>query len=108
MTPEECEALYDAEIAPALLALAGKCAAAGMSFVAQVAWSPDDSGSTVKLTDAEWPVARLAAYGARSKGNADHLIQMLLRDAEKHGSGSMYVHLLKRKLSPAAHAADIN
>jgi hypothetical protein len=36
MTPEEREAFYDKEIAPALMALAKRCEEAGMSIVAQV------------------------------------------------------------------------
>lgn len=107
MTPER-EAAYDKEIAPELLRIARRCEELGLSFVAQVAWGDQEGGSTVKLTDELWPASRIAAYAARANGNADHLIKWLLADAEKHGNGSMYLALLKYKMTPSAHAADIN
>ncbi len=108
MTKEEREALYDAEIAPMLLALAQKCEAAGMSFVAHVEWGPQSAGSTVKLQDAAGPGSRLAAFAARCNGNADNLFMMVMSDAAKHGHNSIYVHMLEQKLKPAAHAASIS
>jgi hypothetical protein len=80
----------------------------GVPFVAQVAWGNQECGSTVKLTDDLWPSSRVAAFAVRANGNADTLIKWLLDDAEKNGNQSIYLHLLKHKMAPAAHAADVN
>lgn len=45
------EAWYDDEIAPALAALATRCHARGMSFVAVVEYQPGDRGATYYLTE---------------------------------------------------------
>lgn len=108
MTQDEREAFYDAEIAPALLDVARKCEAAGLSFVAQAAWGNQECGSTVKLTAEMWASARIAAFAVRANGNADLLIKWMLDDADANGHNSIYLNLLKYKMSPAAHAADIN
>ena len=46
----EGEAWYDAEIAPALAALARRCHERGMSFIAAVEYQPGDRGGTYCLT----------------------------------------------------------
>jgi len=108
MTQDEREAFYDTELAPLLLALGQKAKEAGLSFVASVGWGNFETGSTVCLQEAADPTSRLTAYAARCKGNADHLIKMIIEDCEKYGNQSIYVHLLTYKLKPAAHAADVN
>ena len=47
----EDEAWYDAEIAPALAALAKLCHERGMSFIAAVEYQPGDRGGTYYLTE---------------------------------------------------------
>lgn len=42
---------YDAEIAPKLLGLAGRCRERGMAMVATVEYAPGERGSTMALPD---------------------------------------------------------
>lgn len=94
MTPEEREAFYDAEVAPALLELARKCEAGGLSFVASVEWSPDETGETLTIRSDAGVKIRMAAMAVQAHGNADALIGALVRYGETHGHNSAYLHLL--------------
>ena len=53
------EIIYDDEIAPALLEIAKRCGERGMSFVANVEFSPGDTGSTVLLTQSACATSRM-------------------------------------------------
>jgi hypothetical protein len=87
------EVLYDTEIAPVLLELARKCEAAGISMVAEVEWTPGETGTTMTVHADAGIGIRMVAWAARAKGNADMLINAML----KHGSGnSMFLHMLEK------------
>lgn len=90
------EKFYDDEIAPALRALAERCAERGMSFAAAVQFADEGIGSTVKLSDPTHPALRMTAYAARSNGNADNLIWALQRDGREHGHNSVCLQMLAR------------
>jgi hypothetical protein len=49
MTDEEREAWFDAEIAPALMALANRCLENGMAMVSTVEYAPDKRSSTYAM-----------------------------------------------------------
>lgn len=46
MTQEEAEAVYDAEIAPALLKIVERCKELNIHMVAHVEWWPGETGIT--------------------------------------------------------------
>lgn len=102
-TPEEREALYDAEIAPALLALSKKCQDAGMSFVADVEWdaSTASGGKTLALCEGSSFAIRLVDCAIKSMGNVDTLCMALLKYADEHGHGSIFIHMIQRHLKSA-------
>lgn len=85
------EQLYDDEIAPALLALARKCEAAGMTFVARVEWEKGEGGSTV-VGDVEnsGPAQLMTALAARCNGNFDALAFGLIKRLDV--SASIFLH----------------
>ena len=89
---------YDDEVAPLLLALAEKCQARGMPFLAMVEWrNADDepeSGETVTLGPRPSSKAMLAGMGIRARGNIDALVMAASRHAEKHGHESVVLGLL--------------
>jgi hypothetical protein len=79
------EAWYDAEIAPALAALAKRCNERGMAFVAVVEYQPGDRGGTYYLTkDAGLPMVMLNLC-ARTAPNIDAYIINLSRHAQREG-----------------------
>lgn len=94
MTDEEKEAFYDAEIAPALLELANKCADNGLSFVAKVGWSPRNSGATSRLVEGCGFEMELAYMAVRANGNVDGLIMALMGQARKAGHQSVFLKML--------------
>lgn len=99
MTPEET---YDAEIAPALLAVAKRCQELGFPMVASVEWEPGENGRTEfcpptnETGDLPRPSAKqlLVHYAARCNGNIDSMLMAVLKDAEKYGHGSAYLRIL--------------
>ena len=97
MTPEEREAIYDAEIGPELMRLAKRCEDCGMSFVAEVEWDPAEGagGRTVSLADGSSFAIRLVNLAAEVKGNIDSLI-IALRKYDPAGGGSMFLRMLNR------------
>ena len=97
MTPEEREAVYDAEIAPALMALAKRCEECGMSLVAEVEWNPDElaGGRTIALAEGSSFAMRLVKLAADVKGNVDGLI-IALRKHDPTGGGSVFLRVLNQ------------
>lgn len=79
MTPEEREAIYDAEIAPELSRLAARCQDCGMSMVAEVEWNPEEraGGQTVTLAEGSSFAMRLVKLAADVRGNIDSLFVAL-------------------------------
>lgn len=75
MTPAEREAIYDAEIAPALSAIAKRCEECGMSIVADVEWdgATAAAGMTCALADGSSFAIRLTKLACEVRGNIDSL-----------------------------------
>jgi hypothetical protein len=96
MTPEEREAFYDKEIAPALLAVTKRCEDAGMSFVAQVEWAPTEAGSTFALAEGSSFAIRLVKLACEVRGNVDSLI-IALRKYDPTGGGSVFLRVLNQQ-----------
>lgn len=94
MTEEEREAFYDAEIAPALRALAMRCHANGLSFLAVVEWAPGETGRTYSQSPPAGLGIRWADAAARANGNADSLIFALMKEAQENGHSSMCLKML--------------
>lgn len=96
------EKFYDEVIAPKLLEISQLCRDAGMQFVAVVEYEHGEVGLTEQShIDQAGPQFRLAVYGARCFGNADALINALLKDDKKHipegeSSKSFYLHRLAK------------
>ncbi len=106
MTQQEREEYYDAEIAPALLAIMRKCHDVGMPFQAHVEFNPGEFGSSFDLpARSERSLPMDWAYvAARCRGNADDLIGHLVRQAKERGHGSVYLTQLGVPLQPQAAA----
>ena len=100
--PAKGEPFYDEVIAPKLLELSQLCRDAGMQFVAVVEYEHGKVGLTEQSHVAQaGPEFRLAVYGARCFGNADVLINALLKDDKQHipegeSSKSFYLHRLAK------------
>lgn len=94
MNPEDREAFYDAEIAPALLALGKKCQDNGLSIVAEVEWLPGEGGTTATLQSGSGVGIRLVHLAAKARGNVDALILALMRHGKEHGHSSACLKLL--------------
>lgn len=102
MTNEE---IYDTEIAPELLKLSLRCRELKMPFVAQVEYERGETGRTEfcppATGDARPSTKQLFVhYAARCNGNIDSFLMTVIKDAEKHGHSSMYLHMLKVPTSP--------
>ena len=70
----EDEAWYDAEIAPALAALAKRCHERGMSFIAAVEYQPGDRGATYYLTEDAGIAMRMLHLCAQTVPNVDSYV----------------------------------
>lgn len=81
----EDEAWYDAEIAPALAALAKRCHERGMSFIASVEYQPGDRGSTYYLTERACLQMHMLHLASRTAPNVDGYIMALRRHCEENG-----------------------
>ena len=90
------ERFYDEEIAPALLALAKKCEAAGLSLVATCEYAEGEIGTTYTMASGASASFRVALYGAEAQGNVDSLILTLRADGEAHGHNSALLTFLNR------------
>ena len=89
----EDEAWYDAEIAPALAALAKRCHERGMSFIAAVEYQPGDRGATYYLTEDAGTAMRMLHLCAQTVPNVDSYIINLKRWAKLNNvdTSSSYV-----------------
>ena len=94
------EEIYDAKIVPKLADLAGKCQSAGMSFLAMVEFAPGETGRTEYMTATPGMKMQIALMAARCNGNVDALIMGLMKYAEKHGHGSIFLKQLGVPLVP--------
>ena len=79
MTPEEAEAIYDGEIAPALLKIVERCKDLGFSMVAHVEFSPGESGITQHVPDSAAAQMHMTQLAAHSNGNFDKLAIDVMR-----------------------------
>ena len=94
MTKEE---IYDAEIAPMLLAACKRCQELGFPMVASV--DPGETGRTEFSPSHKGdtrPSAKqlLVHYAARFNGNIDAMLIQVVRDANEFGHGSAYIQML--------------
>lgn len=78
----EDEAWYDAEIAPALAALAKRCHERGMSFIAAVEYQPGDRGATYYLMEDAGTAMHMLQLCAQTVPNVDSYIINLKRWAK--------------------------
>lgn len=88
------EALYDAEIAPALLAISQRCQELGVPFVAAVEYKPGEVGQTMYVPEAACIAMQITLRGAASRGNFDGMCISLLRYLHRMGidaSASMFL-----------------
>lgn len=91
MTPQEREAFYDQEIAPALISISKRCAEHGLSFLALAEWAPGAFGRTVHLVPGHGETIPLTNKAATANGNTDALIHALAKDGMKEGHSSIYL-----------------
>lgn len=75
----ENEAWYDAEIAPALAALAKRCNERGMAFVAVVEYAPGDRAGTYFMTEDAGLEMSMLSLCARTAPNVDAYLMNLIR-----------------------------
>jgi hypothetical protein len=101
MTPQEREAYYDAEIAPALAELCRHCAEVGISILALAEWAPNARGRPAMLLDGHGEGIALANQAAGVKGNRDALIRCFMEDAAREGHSSIYLFQLGVPFDPA-------
>lgn len=90
MTQEEAEALYDAEIAPALLAVVERCKAAGFHMVAHVEWFPGETGVTQYVPEGASVQMRMTQLAALAHGNFDALGLNMLKNFDC--DASIFLH----------------
>ena len=98
MTPAEREAVYDAEIAPALAAIAKRCEECGMSIVAEVEWDPADAagGMTVALAEGSSFAIRLGKLALEVRGNIDSLLIALRKSNVPGIKDTLFMRVLDR------------
>ncbi|MES2973341.1 MAG: hypothetical protein V4757_07015 [Pseudomonadota bacterium] len=95
----ENEAFYDAEIAPALMALGAKLQERGMSFVATVEYDPGERGSTIALEEDAGLPMRILHIAANAGENFDALALGVIRYCKARGidtSASMFLSRFDR------------
>ena len=81
----EGEAWYDAEIAPALAALAKRCHERGMAFVAVVEYQPGDRAGTYYMTEDAGLAMIMQYLCSRTAPNVDAYIMSLKRHCKAVG-----------------------
>lgn len=81
----EDEAWYDAEIAPALAALAKRCHERGMAFVAAVEYQPGDRAGTYYLTEHAGLEMEMLNLCAQTAPNVDIYIMHLRKLCKERG-----------------------
>ena len=79
------EAWYDAEIAPALAALAKRCHERGMAFVAVVEYQPDDRAGTYYMTEKAGLAMTMQYLCAMTAPNVDAYVMNLKRHCKEQG-----------------------
>jgi hypothetical protein len=104
MDTKEREAFYDAEIAPALLALGKKCQDSGLSFLAVVEWEPGETGRTSCFAEGAGIGMRMTETAAKAAGNIDSFMFAMMRHAREHGHSSMCLAQLGVPTKPEAVA----
>jgi hypothetical protein len=75
-TPEE---IYDAEIAPALMAVVERCKEFGFAMVVHVEFAPDETGITQHVPDDASVQMHMTQMAAHSHGNFDKLAINIVR-----------------------------
>lgn len=94
-TPEttEGEAWYDAEIAPALAALAKRCRERGMAFVAVVEYQPGDRAGTYYMTKDAGLAMTMQHLCAITAPNVDAYVTNLAKHCKSNGinTGASFV-----------------
>lgn len=86
---------FDDKFGPEVLDLAKRVRAAGGSFVNYMTF--DDGGArTVELMEDADITVRMVAMAAAAGGNADRLIQAMLKYGEQHGHNSVFLRLLEK------------
>ena len=80
-SPEQiaAEAAYDAEIAPALLAVVKRCKELGFHMVAHVEWFPGETGITQHVPDDASVQMQMTRFAALARGNFDSLGMAMLK-----------------------------
>lgn len=81
----EDEAWYDAEIAPALAALAKRCFERGMAFVAAVEYQPGNHAGTYCMTDGAGLAMEMLNLCAQTAPNVDSYIMHLRKLCKERG-----------------------
>ena len=81
----EGEAWYDAEIAPALAALAKRCHERGMAFVAVVEYQPGDRAGTYYMTEDAGLAMTMQHLCAMTAPNVDAYVMNLKRHCKEQG-----------------------
>lgn len=100
-TPEQREAFYDEEIAPALAELCRRCAEWGISILTLAEWAPNAMGRTAMLLEGHGEGIALANLAASANGNGDALVRSLMEAAEQNGHSSIYLFQLGVPFDPA-------
>lgn len=97
MTPAEREAIYDAEIAPALASIAKRCEECGMSLLAEVEWDGAEAagGRTIALAEGSSFAIRFAKLATEVRGNLDSMI-IALRKSNVDLSQSLFMRIIER------------
>lgn len=90
------ESIYDAEIAPALAALAAKCQEHNMPFLAIVEYEPTRIGRTEYSGTSPGMEMQIIQFAARCYGNVDSLIIALKRYGMEHGHNSVFLNYLEK------------
>lgn len=99
MTPEEREAIYDAEIAPELSRLAARCQDIGMSMIAEVEWCPTEraGGMTCTLAEGSSFAMRLIKLACDVRGNVDGMFIALRKSTDPDLSNTLVMRILSRE-----------
>lgn len=81
----EDEAWYDAEIAPALAALAQRCYERGMAFVAAVEYQPGDHATTYMMGEDACLQMQMVRLCSQTAPNVDRYILALRKHCKEQG-----------------------
>ena len=104
----ENEQWYDAEIAPALMALAERCKERGISLVAVAEYAPGERGATYQLAESAGLEMRMLQMCGVAGANVDGYMIGLARYCKRHGidtSASMFMARPNVELTGAERAS---